>query len=821
MIGLVLNRKGDIRRLQGYLKGCGINLNDVTFVNKDNYDQLKVIIKVGGKGCYSDHCYVKQQFSVPEIQIFDPSEKGARGRLKIHAEPFRHYWIVKGIQKAKQIAKEGKVPTEAVDILVRPTMKQIESFLEEAMQTTSSFDIESDPGTDCITTFGIAYRCVEDGLLKAISIPLVEMINLKPVNSWMPHDEAKIWKLVAQYMGSEAPKVMQNFIFDTLMMSRAGVETKGAIHDTMVLQHLVDPEFKRFKALNLADLGRNWLWVEPWKDTKDFRSTESLWYYNARDAAYTLQIFEQQYEELTDGQRKFYRQCLEPLALEVLHMCERGWAIDYDFLDKVTAAYETKVMALRETMRSLAGDLIPPKVKFVYRKGKPKAETVYFRGVGRHTKEKYKVNSKGESVLDSIAYGSYVEIPAESLAEVKKLSEHAEPVFERNITEIEFNPGSSAQILQACKGLGITLPKKDGKESADKLALLKAYDKLLAQGVNDERVEFLEALMEFRATHKILTTYCNFTPDEDGKARFNITIPGTVTSRFSSKKTFWKTGFNSQNIPKKIIVDGEKRSFRSISIPHHDDYVILNMDFKQADPHMVAWLSGCQKMLDILKDPNGDLHSYTASMIYGRDITLDPDFDKDTSQTRKLGKIANNGLNYGMKPKTFMSHARKSGMKLTLDEATAAYEGYHAAWPEVKGIWYENVERTLRNSHKLTTPFGRIRNFYGNMADDWEFYKMMCEALAYVPPTQVSDCVNMGNMLFLPRARKEGIRVDWLQQCHDSNKWQVHEDDLEAACKMIQECYNEIIFFIDGQECNFGIDLEYGRNWGELTPWLG
>ena len=822
MYGIIFNTR-ESKRVYGYLKGCGIDLNDVDFVNKDNYDKLKVIIRFGGKGVRTNHCYIKQNFAIPEVQVFDPSTT-----LK---EPFNHYWIAKGIDKAKHIAKHG-IPELNPDILLRPTMSQIEDFLAAASRTTSSFDIETDPESKQVTTFGVSYRATAGGL-KSICIPLIEYANYSASNLWMPDKEVKIWELISAYLHNPNIKVMQNYIFDTLIMSRHGIETDGIIEDTMIVQHTLEPEFRRFKALSLADLARNWLYIEPWKDVKDFRSTESLWRYNARDAAYTLAIYENQIQELKKDEKRyqFYRQCLSPLAREVLRMCERGWAIDYDFLDKATRSLEDKVSRVRRDLVGLAQDFVPAKVTYSYKKGKPKDGATYCTGVGEPTKLTYKENSKGEKVIKDIAYAEYVPVAEEKLSSLVKLTDYEEPLFEMKVEEKEFNPASPIQVKAVCQGLGIKLPMKQDpktgitKERTDKLSMLIALDKLRDKGTDedDDAIQFLKKMDEFRNFEKVVTTYCKFTPDEDKKARFKIIIPGTVSSRFASRMTDWDTGFNSQNIPKSpIIIDGKKRTFRSVSVPHYKDWVILNMDFKQADPHMVSWLSGCQKMQDILNGAEGgDLHSYTASVIYGRDITKKPGFDKDTDKERKLGKIANNGLNYGMKPKTFMTHARKLGLRLTMDEAVAAYEGYHKAWPEVKGIWYENVTELLRTTRTLETPFGRKRYFFGRMSTDYEFYKMLCEALAYVPPTQVADALNIGNLKFLELAKKEGVRVEWLQQCHDSNKWQVHQDDLAYACKLVEDAYKQVLFQIDGQTCVFKVELEYGQNWGELQPWLG
>lgn len=812
MVGIHFNTKYS-KRVFGYLKAVGFDLNDIEVVTEKNIKDCALIIEFGGKGVRPNHCYVKQWHGSnlalikPCIQVLDPST--------VRTQPFNHYWIVRGLEKAKEIYTSGKIPHKEPVLHLRPKMCEIEEFIKKASSTISAFDIECDIVTKEPTMFGIAYRDGDD--IHAMCIPLLESIVHKPVNLWMPSDEAKIWKLIAGYLqNNKHGIVMQNFIFDTLIMSKKGVKASGPLHDTMIAQHLINPEMKKYRHMGLADIGRDHLFCSPWKGIKNFISTESVWKYNARDAGYTLQIFEKQQEKFDEEQKQFYNSVLTPLAAEVLQMCERGWAIDHEFLNEATDWFSNKVKDLRSSLCDIAQDLIPAKITYTLRKGKFAPEAVYVKGIGKPKSEKFSYNSKGEKTLQAVTYSEYEEINHSELMELKKLAEYPCPVLEKKVHTQIFNPGSHMQIKEVFRALGIKLSIKTNKttgktsETSDDASLKKLLDK--------QDCEFAELLLEYRKNDTMLTRYCHLDLDDDNKVRFKITITGTVGSRFSSSKTDWGTGVNSQNLPKATIGE-DKKSYRRLIVPHLPDYLILNMDFKQADPHMVAWLSGCDTMLKILQDPKGDLHSHTASVLRGFDITTKPDFDKDTDRDRKIGKASNNGFNYGMHAKTFRGQCRKNGLKLSLAEAMAAYDAYHRAYPEVADCWYADVEAEIRRTRTITTPFGRKRTFYGRMTEDWEWHKLFSEALSYVPQTHVADALNKGNLLFLEACRKNNLRVDWLQQCHDSNMWQVHQDDLDAAAELMIECYNQVVFYIRGQECCFPIDIEYGPSWGDLKEW--
>jgi DNA polymerase I-like protein with 3'-5' exonuclease and polymerase domains len=350
--------------------------------------------------------------------------------------------------------------------------------------------------------------------------------------------------------------------------------------------------------------------------------------------------------------------------------------------------------------------------------------------------------------------------------------------------------------------LGIRIPTKDGRETVDELHLLRLIDN---PRTTPEARKFLQDLLDYRGAAKMLSTYANVEKDFDDKVRFSITVPGTVEGRFSSKQTAWETGLNSQNVPKE---------FRKIIVPHHKDWKIVSMDFKQADPHMVAWLSGEDKMLSILNDPKGDLHAHTASGIVGYDITTVEGYDKSTSRERKLGKACNNGLNYGMQPIRFAETCRKQGLIITAAEAQAAYMGYFSLYPGIRA-WQESIRFCINRTRTLCTPFGRKRYFYGFIND-----KLYNNAFAYIAPTTVADALNAG-WLLIERERK-GLAFEVLAQVHDSLVLQCPSSEVEVLVALMKKCYNEVRFDVGKyKDCCLPTDFEVGDSWGTLKGYVG
>ena len=55
-----------------------------------------------------------------------------------------------------------------------------------------------------------------------------------------------------------------------------------------------------------------------------------------------------------------------------------------------------------------------------------------------------------------------------------------------------------------------------------------------------------------------------------------------------------------------------------------------------------------------------------------------------TKEERAVGKITNFGFLYGQAPKGFMSFARKEGIELTFEQASAYHSNFFRTYPGIK-----------------------------------------------------------------------------------------------------------------------------------------
>lgn len=310
------------------------------------------------------------------------------------------------------------------------------------------------------------------------------------------------------------------------------------------------------------------------------------------------------------------------------------------------------------------------------------------------------------------------------------------------------NPRSPKQKLDLLKSKGYKIPKvRDAKtkafrESTNELSLKK----LRLKYPEDKDIQ---ALLELSHKMKALSSYIDFTYDEDGSVRFMLDGHGTETGRFSSSQDHRGRGFNVQTLPSyaKKLIEWTEESNR----------IFVACDLRQAESRFVAYDSADIDLIRMLEDSTKDIHRYVAAEIFQKPES------EITKGERQLGKKSGHGANYAMKENTFMESCLKEmDLVLTKKEAKNVLESYHRLFPGIRR-WHSELRSIVQTTRRLSTPFGRERYFYGRMGED-----LFREAYAYRPQSTVPDITNK-LMLALYDARAKGELDFWFHaQVHDS-----------------------------------------------------
>lgn len=303
----------------------------------------------GRKGITRCHCTpvpgVAELTGIPILPVYHP----AYILRQMEESP----WLLFGLRKAKRIAA-GAHDRER-HLIIRPTLAEVSSFLDlaEARGTPVAIDIECDRKTHEILCLAIATDAD-----RALCIPL----SVPGGSYWSDPEEKQVWLLLARFLHSSSnPKIFQNFIYDTLMLSRFGLEVAGGVDDTMLIAGVLHPEIGK----GLADLARLYTYAPAWKGERDWSISsvnDDLWTYNATDAAITLEVYEAQQIELsTRGLAEVHRQRIRPLIPLVYELCARGFRVDPDRLGAKSAEMSARLEALNERIREIVGEEFNPR----------------------------------------------------------------------------------------------------------------------------------------------------------------------------------------------------------------------------------------------------------------------------------------------------------------------------------------------------------------------------------------------------------------------------------------------------------------------------
>lgn len=173
---------------------------------------------------------------------------------------------------------------------------------------------------------------------------------------------------------------------------------------------------------------------------------------------------------------------------------------------------------------------------------------------------------------------------------------------------------------------------------------------------------------------------------------------------------------------------------------------------------------------------------------------------------RRNNKIMVTGnSNYGGTPHT-IAKVLKVETKL-IEEFQSRY---FRTFPNIRK-WHAYVNQQIQTTHKLTTPFGRTRNFWGNPHDD----ATLRAAIAFVPQSTVGDMTSRG----LLQIHTNLPEVQVLNNIHDAAFGQLPEKEVDLLMPQILECLRCPLQVTD----IFGVtrimvipwDSSTGYNWGK------
>lgn len=293
--------------------------------------------------------------------------------------------------------------------------------------------------------------------------------------------------------------------------------------------------------------------------------------------------------------------------------------------------------------------------------------------------------------------------------------------------------------------------------------------------------------------------------DSDGRMRTSYNVAGTETGRFSSSTNAFGTGTNLQNITSSL-----RKMF--VADP---GYKICGIDLEQAESREVGWLSGtiCGDWSYLDACYSGDLHTLVARTAWPElEWTDDPKRDRAIADTpfyrhltyRDMAKKLGHGSNYRGLPPTMARHA-----KLPVAVAEQFQKRYFDRFAGIPK-WHRWVAQQLQTAHRIVTPLGRERTFFGRSNDD----TTLREAIAFSPQSATADRLN----LVMWRIWYHMPEIQLIAQVHDAVYFQYPEklDEVEVITQALS--YFDLAFDHSGHKLVVPGEAKVGWNWGNFDP---
>jgi len=369
----------------------------------------------------------------------------------------------------------------------------------------------------------------------------------------------------------------------------------------------------------------------------------------------------------------------------------------------------------------------------------------------------------------------------------------------------EFNLGSPKQLAEVLfEKLGLDRRKSRQTKtgySTDHATLEKL------QGSH----EIIDLILEHRTKAKLKSTYVDALPSlispktQRIHTDFNQTV--TATGRLSSSNP------NLQNIP---IRTEFSRQIRRGFLPQ-PGWLLVSADYSQIELRILAHLSQEPILLEAYKN-NEDIHTVTAKMLFEAQTI--------TPEQRRLGKIINFGVIYGMGPQRF---AREAGV--TQEEGKKFIDKYRQQYSLVFE-YLEGCKKQAIAQGYVTTILGRrryfnfanefLQNLRGCSPEDIDLNSLklnnseaqMLRAAANAPIQGSSADIIKIAMVKLQEILKD-YQAKILLQVHDELVLEIPPQEWEALQSQITFTMGNAVTEMVALSVPLVVDIHVGNNWME------
>ncbi|MBP7735344.1 MAG: DNA polymerase I [Spirochaetes bacterium] len=303
----------------------------------------------------------------------------------------------------------------------------------------------------------------------------------------------------------------------------------------------------------------------------------------------------------------------------------------------------------------------------------------------------------------------------------------------------------------------------------------------------------IDRLISYRTLSKLKNTYIDALPKlvspKTGRIHTSYNQTVVATGRLSSSEP------NLQNIP---VRDEMGKEIRRGFVPEKG-CLLLSADYSQIELRVAAHLSGDANMIRAFNE-GIDIHAMTASSVFAVPI------GEVTADMRRQAKVINFATIYGVSP-FGLSQQAEIGMK----EAAEFIRIYFETYPGFKKYIDETIVFARVNGF-VATMLGRKRAI-DEIDSDTSFRREGAERIAINTPIQgtSADMIKIAMINISGDIRSSNMKTRMIMQVHDELVFEVPEEELEAAKKMVIDRMEHALDLA----VPVRVDVGVGKSWEE------
>ncbi|MFN3505431.1 MAG: DNA polymerase I [Caldimicrobium sp.] len=307
-------------------------------------------------------------------------------------------------------------------------------------------------------------------------------------------------------------------------------------------------------------------------------------------------------------------------------------------------------------------------------------------------------------------------------------------------------------------------------------------------------------LLQYRTLHKLISTYLEVFLKEARPANHRLHTEfiqtGTATGRLSSQKP------NLQNIP----IKGEEGLSIRRAIIAEEGYYLICADYSQIELRILAHFSQDKNLLSAFEEDK-DIHAHTASEIFGIPI------DKVTPEMRRVAKIINFGIAYGMSP-----YGLSKELKIDPKSAENYIQKYFIRYGGVK-TYIENIIEQAKNQGFIQTISGRKR-YIPELFSSNKNIRELGKRIAINTPIQgtAADLIKVAMVALFKALEDRNLKSQIILQVHDELLIEAPLEEVEVVSSLTKTIMENPFPYLSLDiklSVPLKVNISVGKNWAE------